>query len=454
MKISFKKWNRRHARLKSEGLKDAWYSGSLSCRYKQGDLGLDRLAFDDSPAALRLWNFVLSENERLEAHRKQKKKIIGALKDMGTVPVIVYCFSDMVAFYPDGTWWTPCFMKNSDGLLRAAEKAGFGESYCPVRAMLGAFITRDQFPIPDALVCSTGAVCDDLSAIAQYLSANGHDIYWWDVPYRRELREGESFVSGLSGEKIPEEMVAYVRKGLSGVVAYLETKSDDSLTAQMLQGGISRANRIRGRIREILSAIWCADVCVMPALETMMIEVLAIHYCSDMDETEVVLDDIADTVKHRVKQGVNVLKGNPVRIFWVNPVADLSVLNLIEDCGGRVCGSDYMFRHAVEFIDETLDPLTALAIAALSDPMVGSVRSRAELICDVIMSRAIEALVIARIPGASHCAAESEAISRIVKERYGIPVVTVEVSPMTDSIRETLVTRFRALVETAEGRRK
>ena len=46
---------------------------------------------------------------------------------------------------------------------------GIDASFCPVRAMLPAFQNGEHFPRPDVLICSTGAVCDDFSAIAQRL---------------------------------------------------------------------------------------------------------------------------------------------------------------------------------------------------------------------------------------------------------------------------------------------
>ena len=96
------------------------------------------------------------------------------MKDLGTVPVMAYSLPGLRAFYPDGAWWTPCLMECSDGLLQQAEALGIDASFCPVRAMLAAFQNEEHFPRPDLLICSTGAVCDDFSAIAQRLERLGH----------------------------------------------------------------------------------------------------------------------------------------------------------------------------------------------------------------------------------------------------------------------------------------
>ena len=50
-------------------------------------------------------------------------------------------------------------------------------------------------------------------------------------------------------------------------------------------------------------------------------------------------------------------------------------MNLLEELGGRLCGSDFMFTHALDLIPEDLPPLEALARTALADPMVGPART-------------------------------------------------------------------------------
>ena len=148
-----------------------------------------------------------------------------------------------------------------------------------------------------------------------------------------------------------------------------------------------------------------ADPCPLPALEMLIAEMLAIHFCSDQNETIAVLDGAAGRKSAAGSHaGVGVLAADAVRVFWVNPVADLRVMNLLEDVGGRVCGTEYMFCHALDPIPADLPPLEALARMALADPMVGSAADRAERICRDIGRFGAEAVVISRIPGASHCA--------------------------------------------------
>ena len=185
-KISLEEWDRRYAELHAAGLKEPDYGGPLSRHLgEREDYRLRHLRFDNSAAALRLWNFLLTEEDRLRAHREAGRKLVGAMKDLGTVPVIAFALPKLVAFYPDGAWWTPCLMEHSDGLLAVADRLGIDDSFCPVRAMLGAFVTGSHFPIPELLICSSGAVCDDFSAIAQRLEPLGFPVFWWELPRRR-----------------------------------------------------------------------------------------------------------------------------------------------------------------------------------------------------------------------------------------------------------------------------
>ena len=97
-------------------------------------------------------------------------------------------------------------------------------------------------------------------------------------------------------------------------------------------------------------------------------------------------------------------------------------MNLLEDCGGRICGTEYMFTHALDAIPQDLPLMDALARMALADPMVGSSADRASRICSEMRRFDAEAVVISRIPGASHCVLEGQVIGEIVQAELDVPV--------------------------------
>ena len=452
--ITLDEWDGRYAELVSAGIEEPSYGGPLRRHVEDGDLRLPHLRYDNSAAALHLWNFLLTEEARLQAARENGCKIVGAMKDLGTVPVMAYALPDVVAFYPDGAFWIPCVMQMSARLLGVADALGVDESFCPVRAMLGAFLTENHFPIPDLLTCSVGATCDDFSAIAQRLNGLGYPILWWEVPSRRRPDPDEASVRLPGGFLAPASQVAFVREELERVKSALESLAGASLTEDMLSVGIREANRVRRCLAELRRLAFTARVCPLPALEMLVAEMLAIHFCSDRTACLAVLQQVLGEVERRVRAGEGILHADAVRVFWVNPVADLRVMNLLEQCGGRICGTEYLFCHALDEIPEDLPPMEALARMALADPMVGPAADRAERICADIREFGAEALLVSRMPGASHCATEGGVIRDIVHSRCDIPVVELEVPPVSDALQPTLRTRIEALIEAAKERRR
>ena len=65
-----------------------------------------------------------------------------------------------------------------------------------------------------------------------------------------------------------------------------------------------------------------------------------------------------------------------------------------------------------------------------------------------------EAVVIARIPGASHCALEGGLIRDIISKETHLPVLEIEVPPLSDPMIPALRTRLEAIVEVARERRR
>lgn len=453
-RITLQEWDARYAELCKAGITQPRYGGPLRRHVEEGDLRLRTLSFDNSRAALRLWNFLLTEEDRLREARTAGKKLVGTMKDLGTVPVMAYALPNVVAFYPDGAWWIPCVMELSAGLLGIADSLGIDESFCPVRAMLGAFLTEAHFPVPDLLICSAGATCDDFSAIAQRLNGLGHPIVWWEIPHRRVPDSNEERVELPGGFTAPACQVAFVKEELERLRTFLEGFAGVKLDEEALSAGIRRANAVRRLLAELRQLAFTAELCPLPALEMLIAEMLAIHFCSDQAETIEVLKELLGEVRGRVEAGQGVLEADAVRVFWVNPVADLQVMNLLEDCGGRICGTEYLFSHALDEIPENLPPMEALARMALGDPMVGSAADRANRICADIERFGAEAVLISRIPGASHCATEGVIIGETVRSRLRIPVLEIEVPPLSDSIKPTLRTRLEALIETSKELRK
>ncbi|MBE7501441.1 MAG: 2-hydroxyacyl-CoA dehydratase [Verrucomicrobiales bacterium] len=453
--ICLEEWDQRQATLARQGGGEPSYGGPLGRHVeREGNGRLRQLRFDNSTAALRLWNFLLTENQRLRAARAQGERLVGAMKDLGTVPVMAYALPRVRAFYPDGAWWTPCLMECTDRLLNQAEALGADATTCPVRAMLAAFQNGEHFPRPDLLVCSAGAICDDFSAIAQRLERLGSAVLWWEMPRRREPETGEASCALPGGLRAPADQVECVRDELRRVAIALGRLVATELTAERLRDGIQSANAVRRELQALRETVYAAAGAPLPALEMLIAEMLAVHFCSDRDESRVVLGGLVQEATRRVAARQSVVDETGIRVYWVNPVADLRAMNLLETCGGQLCGSDFMFTHALDLIPEDLPPLEALARTALADPMVGPVQDRARRIVQECRRYRVEAVVVSRIPGASHCAWEGAYLREHLAAELGVPAVEIEVPPVCDALLPALRTRLQAVLEIAQSRRR
>ncbi len=141
-------------------------------------------------------------------------------------------------------------MELSDGLLKIADSLGIDESFCPVRAMLGAFVSGVHFPIPDMLICSVGATCDDFSAIAQRLNGLGHPIFWWEIPHRRYPEPDEVTIELPGGFSAPKCQVEFVTSELQRIKTALSEIAGEELYDEKLLAGIKKAKRwsLDGRV--------------------------------------------------------------------------------------------------------------------------------------------------------------------------------------------------------------
>ncbi|MEO0108269.1 MAG: 2-hydroxyacyl-CoA dehydratase family protein, partial [candidate division WOR-3 bacterium] len=283
-----------------------------------GSRHLRRLKFDNSLASLRLWGFVMNETERLFRARQIGRKIIATMGDLGATPPLVLSFPGALPFYPDCIWWVP-FTNESMVLFEAAAKLGIGESACYSRASLGAFTKGAYFPYPVLCIASTGASCDDYSAVEQLVEGLGFPVFWFELPLRRDTpcpaHRGRAAVSkdlacpaqsekGQVASRTRDDRVtdpnqvardlligqfACLRERLSSV---LNQEADDA----QVWDGIRQVNRVRRIVGRINDKVYSAPASVFPALEMMVIEFGNLHFYSDIGEWQAILEHIEATI--------------------------------------------------------------------------------------------------------------------------------------------------------------
>ena len=416
---------------------------------------LRRLKFDNSLAALRLWGFIQNESERLFRARQVGRRVVATMGDLGAVPVLVNSFPGFVAFYPDCTWWTP-FAMESNVLFDAAAGLGIGDATCFSRAALGAFAKHSYFPDPDLVVASTGASCDDYSGVEQLAERFARQMLWVESPMRRERLGCHACAPGT--EATPDSGMPYDPRArdllvceYERVLGRLEALAGRSITAQELQTGISKTNRVRRLTRRLRELTF--RHAALPALESMVVEFGCLHQYADIDEWTAVLEHLVATCEARVARGETVVDPDALRVVWVTPPADPLFLNYVEDHGGRVVGTEYVIGQALELLDEEKPPLAAVAESFMAASLTGSTRQRVEPALRLAREHHAEGVIVSGILGGSHCAMESRLIARYAREELDVPVLEFDVPPPAREINRQLRTRVDAFLEVLRERR-
>ena len=424
-----------------------------SCR---GDGLLKRLKFDPSLAALRLWSFLFSEKDRLFFAKEKGWKIFAAMKDLGPVPVLSYAVPDSLTFYADELWWAPCFAEESH-LLDEAAKLGAGEELCFVRAALGAMKTLDYFPPPDLCIAGVGACCDDFSAVMQLIESLGYRTHWWEMAVKFEQSSpvmSEKFLKTSFGRSEYQESARkFVAGQLKGVVRSLEEVSGHKITEEMLVRSRDRMNAIRIRVSMLRDLVYGADRPPLPGLEMLLAEFIAIHACSEIDESINVLNDLIYTVQKRLAAGESPLGTTPLRVFWATPPTDAALITLLEDLGGCIAGTEYMISHSFYPVSTEMPVLDAVAENCMDDPMTGSVAFRARRIIESAKRYRAEGVIISGISGASHCPFDETGVTKHVQRELDIPVLSFDVPYSPGRISEQIRTRMEAFMDILRERR-
>lgn len=456
-KITLSQWSKQFSQLADKTIrKYTYYNNKHWGMYLQppasfmvyGARELKRLKLDNSFAALRLWGFVFNESERLFRARQNKKNVIATMGDLGTVPIIVMAFPDCIPFYPECIWWIP-FFNESTILLDKASELGAPEAACFARAALAAFFKKAYFPEPDCIFASTGATCDDFSAVMQSIEHLGYDITWLEVPQRRDSSkciDNEAVVRIADGCKYPVRYEEYLIREYKKVWGKM-TKLTGVNDVKCLQRSIQKANRLRSIVSDIKNASAEAEVAPFPALELMTIEFGNLYGYADIDEWINILEEVKKTITKRIKSSKGILAKGSVPIAWVSPSPDPYLLNYVEETGLRVTHTEYVINQALVQIDEDLDPFHALARSFMQASLIGSTEQRVRAIKKAVQTGQVRGVLITNSLGSSHCAMETKLIEQ---QLSSVPVLTLDV-PAPFGITEQIKTRIQAFTEALSG---
>ncbi|MCX6639916.1 MAG: 2-hydroxyacyl-CoA dehydratase family protein [bacterium] len=405
-----------------------------------GNRLLRKLHFDNSPAALRLWGFVLSEGERIFRARQAGMKIIAPMGDLGCVTPLIYSFPNTIAFYPDCLWWTP-FLMESHVLFDDAAELGLGEDSCFVRAALGAFFKQAYFPKPDLCIGTVGATCDDMAAVMSEVDRMEIPIYYFELPPRSDVVSDQT------------RWVNFLGVQYGALTSRLEEVTGAAFSVERFRAAVLKVNRLRRLIAEIKKYAASLGPNPMGAVEMMNVEFAALSYYGDLDECVEVLQDFKDCVQSRAAAGEG-YRGQELRIVWVTPPADPLLMNYVEELGGRVVGSEYVINQTTPILKEEGDPFTILAEAQLAASLAGSTAFRVKLILEQLKSAGADGVIISGIFGSSHCPYETIPIVEALRKQ-NVPVLSFDVvAPGKMRLQSQIYNRIEAFMESLRARKR
>ncbi len=404
-----------------------------------GNRLLRKLKFDNSPAALRLWGFVLSEGERIYRARQAGMKVAAVMGDLGAVTPLLYSFPDLIAFYPDCLWWTP-FLMESRVLFDEAAAFGLGDDCCFVRAALGAFSKKAYFPQPEISIATVGATCDDMAAVISEAGFLGNEIRYFELPLRNDT----------GGDK--EKLIRFLKNQYIQITRKLEDLTGVDFSEQRFFATIEKVNRLRGLIQNMKRLCAVSKRNPMGAAEMMNVEFAALSYYGDIEECLPVLEEINEEMTRRVESGTG-YPGQKYRLAWITPPADALLLNYAENLGGRVVGSEYVINQTAEPFSAEGDPFEILAENHIRASLMGSSDFRVNLILEQVRRGKAEGAIISGIFGSTHCPYETAPIVEALRER-GIPVLAFDVVAPGKKLQQSqTLTRMEAFMESLRARR-
>jgi benzoyl-CoA reductase/2-hydroxyglutaryl-CoA dehydratase subunit BcrC/BadD/HgdB len=431
------------------------YMSSLAMYLGYGMKTMRDLKFDNSLAALRLWNFIMYERERQFRARQRGRKIFATIQDFGALAPIIMAGKDTLIY--DYSWpvWDPFFTQNLE-LFNLADRYGLDENYCAIRVMLPAMLKQAYDPIPDVCFAPVGAVCDD--GAVTYLMADwlGRRCTWFEIPVRKEprayYRKARFRKSFVANTEYQDYALDFLANEFCAVKEKVQEVTGTPITSCDLRVALAKVNLCRdlvGRIREL---VYGAPLCPLPATEMMFIEFAGANFYGDPDECILVLEHVYETVKGRVERGEGVLEEEASRVTWAFLPLDVRIFRIFEDMGVRAAGADFMFHNCRHKIDDHGDPLRALADNYLSASSIGSCEYRADVVINEARRYGAEGVVFPGIFGASHCPAGGRIITDKVKRELGLSTLSFDVTLPGDALLGQIRTRSEAFIEMLKAR--
>ncbi|MCP3954025.1 MAG: 2-hydroxyacyl-CoA dehydratase [Desulfobacterales bacterium] len=365
---------------------------------------------------------------RLDIPSIQKWKEAG-----GKVIGYTCSFIPVELFYAAGI--LPVRLRGINATSMEIADAYYGPFVCSFPKALLQLAGSGRYAFLDGVVISNG--CDTMRRLDDCWRKMGQDMqgtappwfHYVDVPHKPDGHARDWYVNQL------KKMMAAVEK-----------QFQVTITEQALRQAVRKQNEVR-RLLWALEKLRQADDLKVTGAEAYA--AIVAGTVMPRDHYAVHLADLIDDIRTRTADAA----ANRKRLFLSGSVCDdFDLISLIEESAAVVAGENVCFgvRTAKDYVDETGDPVTALAAKYLSGSvcprMLGWYRERAALLMNRIQRLKVDGVIMQNIRFCDLHGSENGLFERDL-EKNGLPALRIEreYGPLVD--RGRLKMRVDAFIE-------
>ncbi len=365
---------------------------------------------------------------RLDIPSIQKWKEAG-----GKVVGYTCSFIPVELFYAAGI--LPVRLRGINATSMEIADAYYGPFVCSFPKALLQLAGSGRYAFLDGVVISNG--CDTMRRLDDCWRKMGQDMqgtappwfHYVDVPHKPDGHARDWYVNQI------KKMMAAVEK-----------QFQVTITEQALRQAVRKQNEVR-RLLWALEKLRQADDLKVTGAEAYA--AIVAGTVMPRDHYAVHLADLIDDIRTRTAD----VAANRKRLFLSGSVCDdFDLISLIEESAAVVAGENVCFgvRTAEDYVDETGDPVTALAAKYLSGSvcprMLGWYRERAALLMNRIQRLKVDGVIMQNIRFCDLHGSENGLFERDL-EKNGLPALRIEreYGPLVD--RGRLKMRVDAFIE-------
>ena len=355
------------------------------------------------------------------------------LKDKGQKVVGTFCtFAPVEAIYAAGAYpISLCAV--SEETIPDAEKH-LPKNLCPLIKASYGFALTDKCPytyFSDLIVGET--TCDGKKKMYEYLEE----------------------IKPLHVMQLPQNTNRdHALKVWKEEIKYFMERLEDQFDVKITEEALKEAIKIRNEERTVLKDLYSLGKLNPAPISGLQLHKIidATHYTFDKKEQNRMLKETIEDIKANYDAKKDTYKNGPRILITGCPIGGVAdkVLTAIEESGGvAVCFENCTgIKEKIRLVDETKDPIDALAEKYLSIPcsVMAPNDGRLDLISELVDEFSVDAVIDITLQACHTYNVETHRIKKFVNEEKKIPYMNIETDYSTSDIGQ-LKTRMAAFIE-------